>query len=253
LKRGAAEGAALGALLELIVFFSTAASGEVQTLITELKKVDTQLFSILILQSEAKATPQALMEKSYPVLKQTFSNIPIGWGTDGNFAELNRNRPGETPHDFVSFPLYPQVHASDLRSIIENLESQHHTLNSIRTFTQQPVHLSPITFAGRHVESTDARQQTSFAAWWTLKALHNLSAARSLTFYDITGPNGLLQPERESNDLKPTPIYDVFVQLKAFAPAWVIQKVGAALIHEPVIFENDKGERLQFVLDSMGV
>jgi D-apionolactonase len=250
LQRGTTEAQQLGSGLELIVFFSTNAAREAEALIRQIQNRNTQLYSILILQTGGKATPQALMQTLYPVFKQTFSNAHIGWGTDGNFADLNRNRPGETPHDFVSFSLYPQVHASDLRSIIENLETQHQTLETARAFTQQPIHVSPVTFAGRHVNTTDTRQQTAFAAWWTLKTLQNISSANSITFYEVTGPNGLLQVE-ENEIIKTPPIYNVFAQLHAFAPVWVIEKVGA--FHDAVIFENGKGERLRFMLSDMGI
>jgi hypothetical protein len=252
LEHAAEEAQHLEVLLELVVFFSDGTNNEMDALIAQVVKVSTPLFSILILHKAAKATPQALMQLCYPVLKQQYSNVLVGWGTDGNFAELNRVRPAETLHDFVSFALYPQVHASDIRSIIENLETQHHTLETIETFSDQPVHLSPVTFAGRHVQAADARQKTAFAAWWTLKTLHNLSGARSITFYEITGPNGLLQRDENMHALKSTPVFDVFKKLKAFRPVWIIQKVGAHPLHGPIIFENREGTRLQFALADMG-
>jgi D-apionolactonase len=252
LQRGTTEAQQLGTGLELIVFFSTNAAREAEALIQQIQNRNTQLYSILVLQTGEKATPQALMQTLYPVVKQTFSNAHIGWGTDGNFAELNRNRPAEAPHDFVSFSLYPQVHASDLRTIIENLETQHQTLETARTFTQQPIHVSPLTFAGRQVKTSDARQQTAFVAWWTLKTLQNLSSANSITFYEITGPNGLLQSSNDETERETTPIYEVFAKLSAFAPVWVFEKVGTPAFHEAVIFENCKGERLRFTLADMG-
>lgn len=253
LQRSATEAQQLETPLEVVVFFSTGADNEGRALLQQLQKINTPLFSMLLLQKGVKATPGPLLQKWYAVLKQTFSKAHIGWGTDGNFADLNRARPGDTPHDFVSFSLYPQVHASDSRSIIENLETQHHTLQTVHTFTQQPVHLSPVTFAGHHVGATDPRQRTAFAAWWTLKTLHNLSGARSITFYNCTGANGLLQQDSRSNELRPTRVYEVFAQLKAFHTTWILQTLDADPLLDAVVFENESGEQLQFVLDAMRV
>jgi hypothetical protein len=250
LKRGATEAAQLDTYLELVVFFSSAADHEAAVLMTELESRNTQLFSILILQKGAPATPQALMQRLYPALKKRFGNVQVGYGTDGFFAELNRNRPaGETPHDFLSFPVNPQVHASDTRSVLENLEAQHHTLETLRTFSDKPIHVSPLTFYARHA-SGDARQQTNVAAWWYLSAMHNLSAAACLTFCDTTGLDGLLEATGRE-PARTFPVYNALLRLKAFNPIGVVQNAGASNNKPTLIFENTSGDRLCFHLGKL--
>lgn len=248
LEQAAKEAGMLDTKLELVLFFTAAYETESRALITQLQLLKPPLFTILLLWENEKVTLLEGMQKIYPVLKQAFSNTHIGYGTGGNFADLNRNRPGKIPHDFLSFSLYPQVHASDTRSVLENLETQHHTLQTIKTFSTKPVHVSPLTFAGHQNTVADPRQYTAVAAWWTLKTVQNLGVAASLTFYQTTGRGGVLDNlEAASN---PFSIYQVLARLKAFDPVWVIQEPGADAVTGPVIFENKSGAQLLFRLDA---
>jgi hypothetical protein len=197
LQRAATEAALLNAKLELVLFFSSGNNAAQNDLLEQLQKSSAALFAILILAENEKVTPEPLLRHLYPALKERFPEVQIGYGTDRFFAEFNRNRPAsETPYDYVSFPLNPQVHASDTRSILENLETQHHTLQTLHTFTDKPAHVSPVMFTARHLpldtQEEDTRQQTYVAAWWLLKAVQNMAGADALTLCYATGAAGLM-------------------------------------------------------------
>jgi hypothetical protein len=258
LQRSKTEAAMLNTTLELAVFFSSGSANEQTAFIEQLKKVNAPLYSVLILAKNEKTTPIFLLRDLYPALKQVFPDVRIGYGTDGFFAELNRNRPAtDVPHDFLSFPLNPQVHASDTRSILENLETQHHTLETLRTFTTKPVHVSPVMFTARHLpleaQMADTRQQTNVAAWWLLKAVQNLAAADALTLCYATGAAGLMHVDEKSGSVNTFPAYNVLLRLNAFEPAWVIEKVGASTTTGTILFENRSGDRLCFQLNREGI
>jgi hypothetical protein len=256
LERAAREAALLNAKLELAIFLSSGSNAALDALPEQIKKSTAGIFAVLLLAENEKTTPESMLRHLYPAFKQTFPHVRVGYGTNGFFAELNRNRPvAETLHDFLSFPLNPQVHASDTRSILENLETQHHTLETLRTFTAKPVHLSPAMFTARHlplgIQEADTRQQTNIAAWWLLKAVQNLAAAHALTLCYTTGAAGLMLEDESSKQVKTFPVYDAFARLNAFEPAWVVEKVDAATTTGTIIFENRSGDRLCFKLEQI--
>jgi hypothetical protein len=162
-------------------------------------------------------------------LAADFPELPIGGGTNGNFAELHRAWPDVRspdeggPHeggpdgggmDCISFTINPQVHATDERSLIEALEAQGSTIETARAQVGQlPICVSSVTLkppfntAAKETEepadphalppSVDPRQMSLFAAAWTLGSLRALSeaGADSVTYYETTGWRGLLEQE----------------------------------------------------------
>jgi hypothetical protein len=158
-------------------------------------------------------------------LAKLFPKVPVGPGTAGNFAELNRNRPAEGAASLLAWPLNPQMHATDDLTAIENLPAHCDTVCSARQFAPDamlavgPVtlHRRPDPFAASAKAGTivapDPRQRTDFGAAWTLGSIKYLAeaGAHAATFYQATGPFGLMDgPEL-------FPLYHVLADVGEFA------------------------------------
>jgi hypothetical protein len=166
LKLAVATITKLGAKLELVLFFAGNYDETFQLFLQQI-------------------TPVALLKPNFPAIK-------IGYGTDAYFAALNRNRPGNLPHDFVSFSLMPQAHASDVRTIIENLESLPDIMQTIQSFTNKAIHVSPVSLGKRinpdaileadyFITERDERESSFFANDWKRLSVYGLRAAASIT------------------------------------------------------------------------
>ena len=130
-------------------------------------------------------------------------------GTRENFAELNRNRPQNTEHNAVCFPVNPQVHAVDDASLMENTAGQLDAVRTARRFPRGlPVFVSPIVL--RPGAAGDPRQKLSFCAAWTLASLAALTSAGAAgaTYFETHGPGGLMDGDA---------IYPVFAVFRAVA------------------------------------
>ncbi|MHA4842812.1 hypothetical protein ACX0G7_01550 [Flavitalea antarctica] len=238
------EAVKIGTRLELVVFFTPAFEVETTELLTFLPEHKDLIHSLLPIQVSNNVTTPPLLSYLYPRFKEVIPGIRIGYGTNGAFAELNRNRPPEADYDFVCFSLNPQVHAADLRTIAENLESQQQLITASRQFTSKPIHVSPLTFHHRKVTMTDRRLHTHFGAAWTLLTLRNLHNASSLTFYQTTGDMGLINYSG-TELIHQSKIYDILIQIKRFDAVYVIIDGKP----EHIIFVNPSGEKLKFIID----
>jgi hypothetical protein len=183
----------LNAKLELILFFENKYDEKLQLFLQQIKSIAQHIYALLLLDRKQAVTPPVLMQKGYTLIKADWPFIKVGYGTDAYFAALNRNPPGSLPHDFVSFSLMPQAHASDTRTILENLESLPDIIQTIQLFTDKDIHISPISIGRRInpdavadedylVADTDPRTGTAFAAAWKLFCMQGLDKAASITF-----------------------------------------------------------------------
>jgi hypothetical protein len=170
-----------------------------------------------------RAGEPATSPETLATVQQVFagSSLPIGAGTDANFCELNREQAlGHVPvaeADFLFWPMNPQVHAADSRSIVETLEAQPDSLRTAFTFAPgKPLVISPVTLkprfnavatsANTSIASNtlpapvDLRQASLFAAAWTLGSLAALAAAgaASITLFETTGWSGVIEREAGS-------------------------------------------------------
>lgn len=166
-------------------------------------------------------------------------------GTDAFFTELNRNRSVADSNLPLTYSINPQVHAFDSRSIMETLEAQPHTVSTARTFTHQPIVVSPITLkmrwnpnatgserasaSDRLPATSDPRQRTWFCAAWTLGSLAGLMTAdniAALTYFNTTGSAGLMEetpkkfnyPDFPSEPGEIFPVYHVFKSIAGCFP-----------------------------------
>jgi hypothetical protein len=140
-------------------------------------------------------------------------NIPIGGGTRAYFTEFNRasKRLPLADLEWATYTINPQIHAFDNSSIVETLEAQAVTVSSARAIVgDTPLAVGPVSLrqpfnpnaTGPSPEpgpdelpaAVDVRQLSLFAAGWTVGSLHRLAeaGANALTFYETTGPRGLL-------------------------------------------------------------
>lgn len=208
LDEAAHEAALLGARLEVIVFFVTMEPGEIDTVAQVLASKRRLVSHVLPLAAGYLTTPERLLERFYPSMKSLSPDVLIGYGTNSYFTEVNRERPSGDIYDFVSFPLFPQVHASDTRTIMENLQTGPDILATIRSFTDKPVFVSPLTLAPRG-DDVDPRQHTRFASQWILLCIASLGGVTRITLEKASGPRGLL-PNGE-----PSPLFEALVRLRA--------------------------------------
>lgn len=236
------EAGLLDTKLELVVFFDNYKNDYIQ-----LKKVlNGTVGSIIILQNNAVVSDQQLLDFVIPLLKADFPSLKIGAGTDVFFAELNRNRITDERLDFVSFSINPQVHLYDDATLIENLTAQQYCVQTIRTFTKLPIHISPVTLKPRGVPalSIDARQHTEFIANWTALTLKYLAGAAQITFYETIGEKGIVS----TNGL--SPVYELLKKITDFKPKFIIKKpVLNPLEKDELVLENENGERKIFEIN----
>lgn len=139
--------------------------------------------------------------------------------TSGNFAELNRNRPGEEWCDAASFSLNPQVHVRDDFSVMENTAAQGEAVRSAREFFGKAVVVSPVTLRARGL--ADERQREPFCAAWTVASLKSLAeaGAQSITYFETHGVAGVLEGGRRF------PVFGVLEAAGGFAHGCVIPSV----------------------------
>jgi len=247
------EARSLKTKLELIAFFDDEYEKTLNEFILQLEPVKDIISSILLLHRNYNSTPHSLMQNGYAIIRQHFSEIKTGYGTDGYFAELNRNPPHQIPYDFVNFSLNPQVHAIDNRTLLENLARQADTIKTIKdVIGTKHIHISPITLkmrkhsdpiskTGPLIHVADERQHTHFTAFWTLLCIQNLSETDHLTFYELIGETGIISEE------KIFPLYDVLKMIKEFDAKWIIKRYkNDDLIMDDLLIENANGERMIF-------
>ncbi|MGA0558907.1 hypothetical protein ACO2Q8_19780 [Larkinella sp. VNQ87] len=199
----------LGVTIELALVFNQLSSYELYTFLKE--PIDPALIdSVLILSNFAKSTPGTLLDQVVSPLRQAFPNARIGAGTNAFFVAVNRETPPTDAIDFLAYAISPQAHAVDNLTLVENATAQADTVRDARRW-HPDVRVSPVTLrprfnpdstgddadssAAQMPFSTDPRQMSLFGAAWTLASLKNLmqAEARSLTYYETVGEEGVLQ------------------------------------------------------------
>ncbi|MDZ7605728.1 MAG: hypothetical protein U5K79_09105 [Cyclobacteriaceae bacterium] len=173
-----------------------------------------QISHVAIFHKTAKVTPDELLNRVLPQLKQTLNGVAIGAGTNANFVQLNRNPPTSTDLDFLTFAVHPQEHAFDNTTIIENAEAQRYTAESGKALAKnRDIRVSPVTIQRRfnaNMENYETPSESaeypwageqsydvSFGALWTLGSIKNLSESdtKSITYYETVGERGIVQGE----------------------------------------------------------
>jgi hypothetical protein len=225
--------------------------------VAKLKPVVKQ---IILLSTDRPATdPLLVQEAGY--IKKHLPSADIGAGTDFNYRELNCNLFDGQGLDFISYSIDPQEHATDDLTIIENMAAQGDTVQSARALygDLMPVHISSLTLRKRFnpaaTESSDKalsndrkadpRQQTPFAAAFTVGSIKTLSqaSAPSVTLYQTAGQQGVL-----SATGKPYPVYEVLREVLTSDSPEVIHTVSSQpLVCEGLLLRSNGGLKLILV------
>lgn len=218
-------------------------------LIQELQPLADQIQQLCILSATDPVPTSDLMEAAYTALKAHFPQIPLGFGTDGYFTQLNRNRPQTTAFDFLQFSPNPQVHAFDTRTIIENLSAQRDVVRTAQSFAPgKAIHVAPITLRARHnpnpADAIDPRQHSLLTAAWTLLSIKYLAPGAALSYFEWVGEKGILPQDGSS------PLADYLLQIAEFQPVYIVDTHSSdPLKKDLLLLENGRKERLGFEVD----
>lgn len=271
LDRAAKESQSISAPLELAIHLSDDAEAELKTLSATAKKLRVARY--IIFHQNEKSTDA----KWVTLARKFLSGAPLGGGTNAYFAELNRGRPDASALDFLTFTLNPQVHAFDNTSLVENLAGQGDAVNSARQFSSgKGIVVSPVTFKPRFNPNAtgadpvlppdvlpppvDPRQVSLFGASWTLGSIKYLaeSGAASVTYFETTGPRGLMETAAGSKwpSLFPSkagqafPLYHVLADVNDMAGAEVmLSRSSQPLVADGMILR--KGNRIRVMVANM--
>jgi hypothetical protein len=213
LERAIVLASQIGSALELAIFLTDDSEEALEALKPRL--LEAPLARVIVF-NEVEApngtTSARWMQLVRKHLSAVFPQTKFMGGTNGNFAELNRQPPDTSVMDGVSYPINPQVHMPDERSLIEAIEAQKDTVVTARRYCDLlPICISSVTLkppfnqAASETETPqdpdelpsaiDPRQMSLFAAAWTVGSLRSLAfgGADSITYYETTGWNGLME------------------------------------------------------------
>jgi hypothetical protein len=213
-EQGSRESSDIGSQLELALFFNNNIQQELNNFTDWYSRRRLSVASILLFHKDFSLTPDYLAREVIPILRRVNPDVKIATGTNANFAQLNRNRPGETGNDSVCYSIHPQEHASDNLTLVENLEGQKYSIISAQMFAgRKGIFISPVNIQRRfnanktNIEiqhsgpekplRIDSRLMSLFGACWTAISLKYLceNGSESITFYETVGENGIFQGE----------------------------------------------------------
>jgi hypothetical protein len=220
------------------------------------------LARVLVLQRGSTSTPPTVARAMTELLR--IAKIPVGVGTSGDVFELNVDRP-PTAADFLFWSMNPQWHASDNRTMAENVETVDDQVQSMRRlYGTLPLVVSPITLKPRAFPApgipfagtagsvdVDPRQQSLFGASWTLAMIARLARAlvSSATFYETLGPRGVMTGDADRNVARNPqssmtyPCYYAFKALAGFTSSRQANSSNPLTVAAVVICNRDR-ERL---------
>lgn len=277
LQQATQEATALAANLEVALFLGEAPEAQLQTLAERLPEIAPPVERWLIFHQEEKSTAARWVDLARQHLAQYDPAVPFGGGTNAYFTELNRERPQAEQMDLVSYSLNPQVHAFDNASLVETLSAQATTVESARQFVgDTPVVISPVTLRprfnpnatgpepdpapGELPAQVDPRQLSLFGAGWTLGSIKYLaeSGVHSVTYYETTGPRGVM--EREAGSPQPElfpslaggvfPLYHVLADVGEFGGGQVVRTVSDDPLRVEALALSD-GEAVRVLLANL--
>jgi D-apionolactonase len=195
----------LNSRLEL-VFFTDAEIPEL--VLQNLGLLTKYIDSFVVLPVTDNCTSAALIALVKNGIKKYFPNALFGAGTDAFFTQLNRERTPVKELDFLCFSANPQVHATDQRTVTENLATLQHQVQSCKIFAQgKAVHAGPVSFKMRWNPDepgsrqrdplSDLRQLSCYGAVFTLGSFKYLAAAgaAAVNYFEATGCGGLMNNE----------------------------------------------------------
>ena len=235
--RVAEQVCAMGQRLCVAVFLGSEYERELDQVKKCLRQVSGQLRSILIYGEATNVPPQEILVRA----KEEFSSfgVPVGSGTDAYFTQINREPIDGDRVDFITYSNNPQVHAFDEDSILSTTQGQIANVKSCQhLYPGKPIAVGPITMKIRwnpdattqvkdlrQMRPADPRQSSNFAACWFLKSVASLCLAggvRSGTYFELSGPRGLMSEEKEGGETpRRYPLYYAVWALRGLSTARV--------------------------------
>jgi hypothetical protein len=157
----------------------------------------------------APPPPLALLGAVYQAARAALPGMRIGGGTFAFFTELNRNWPPLGLIDYVTHMVSSVVHASDDRSMMENLQSFAPIRETVHAFAgDKPYRIVALGLGleggvanpdglRMAMAEADPRHRGLFGAAWALGALAELAARgiEAVTPAALAGPVGLADAE----------------------------------------------------------
>jgi D-apionolactonase len=263
LRRAQEDAVAISSRLQCALFLTNSAE---QDLLDFRDAIAPELVDIcLIFHEGEKSTASQWLDLAERHLGE--NGFRLATGTNAYFAELNRQRPPRRAH--ACYSINPQVHTFDDLSLLETLEAQPSTVESATQLCDGKLILSPITLRPRFnpnatdpakqrelpsTETTDPRQQTPFCAAWTVGSLAQLmplDRIESLTFYETTGPRGIMNSQPHSLTDEQThagsenifPVYMVFEAIAGIRNVLPVSISNHALV-TAFAFQDEQGQSL---------
>lgn len=211
------ESSGLNCSLELALFFDNNFKDQITTFKKWVEEKRPEVKVIHLFHGNKPVTPDDLARDVIPKLRKLFPEVRIGTGTNANFLQLNRFRPVDQDANLVTWSIHPQEHASDNRTLVENLSAQGETVRSAMLFSEDkgkwvsPVNIqrrfnsnklfyeTPYTGEGIPPQ-VDSRQMSLLGACWTAGSLKYLLEAdvQGITYYETVGERGIIHGEFES-------------------------------------------------------
>ncbi len=269
------EASDLGYSIEFALFFDDNAHHQIANFIDWFSIRKLSVSYILLFHKSHPSTPDALALEMIPLIRIIDSDVRIATGTNANFAQLNRNNPGETGNDNICYSIHPQEHASDNTTLIENLKAQDYSVRSAQRFAgNKEIIISPVTLQRRFNANNafiempwtepgvppqvDSRLMSLFGACWTAGSLKYLceTGAESISFYETAGERGIIQGDSDSRwpmQFKSVkgmifPVYHVFRFLLANKSLAIMKSISSRpLIADCLALTDGKQARILLV------
>jgi hypothetical protein len=229
LRRADAEAQQLGVGLHVALALSENAVEELRSLQPHFAALKSKVLLWLAFPAMEGAADEKLIGIAQAAVQQFASGALLAAGTRQFFADVNRSAYKRDNAPFICYSINPQVHHSDLVTLVENIAGQAYTVETSREFSSKPVTISPIALKSRfnpdmtltrHGADTlpgdvDPRQMSLFGAGWTLGSIARLAATanvHSLTYYETTGWHGVMESETGSEKFpsRPGGIFPVY-------------------------------------------
>ena len=261
LRRAQDEALAINARLQCALFLNDSAEENLSDFVEAIKPDSVDV--CLVFHEAEKSTTARWFELAERHLIP--KGLRVATGTNAYFAELNRQRPprGAT----ACYSINPQVHTFDDLSLVETLEAQPVTVESALQFCDRDLIVSPITLRPRFnpnatdpakqsedlSSAADPRQSTLFCAAWTVGSLARLlplDRVESLTFYETSGPRGVMTSDPDSADPKADgkifPVYYVFEAMAGIRNLLPVSISDQTLV-TAFAFRNEQGQSIGLI------
>jgi hypothetical protein len=224
LRAAKAEAEQLHLPLQCALHLGANPESELAELARELEALRPKVSLWIVYHDKQSVVASEVLQIARQKLSTFGAHILVANGVTPYFVEFNRSRPPADSTALPCFPLNPQVHLRDPRTMIENIADVTEIAESAKSIMPQQVVLSPITLrpahkvrpgpedlsSGQLPVDVDPRQMSLFGAAWTLAHIARLALSphvHSATYFETTGWRGMMETEAGS------PLPDKFLSI----------------------------------------